>query len=401
MLKSEQSIITYDRGFAYPDRLSRQKHGQYFGYGEEMLTLYRQGIGRTRSELHESINRLFRNEPDCDPRRIRAFCRILDDAGEYDVDREGRTARFRFHLFSSASALHAPSKGSGEKRAREDLARMCGLTREEIESALYADRRECHLLQAFTGYTDAEALLARYNVAQIQACLYRAEGLRIMATRDFKTILRCAKLARLLHDILRLGPSKFRIDLSGPAAVLRHTCRYGVNMARFLPGLLACRGWKLLAALKTPWGAAARFRLSHEEGLMSHLPAPRQYDSLVEENFARAFGQRRSAWRLYREAEILHEGQTAFVPDFVMRHEKGCEVCFEIVGFWTEDYLTQKKEVLKRFRHHRILIALPDRSRRRDAQTPANVILYKNAPEPEAVVEALERMRRKGPCYLG
>ncbi len=44
----------------------------------------------------------------------------------------------------------------------------------------------------------------------------------------------------------------------------------------------------------------------------------------------------------------MAEGQTAFVPDFVFRHEGGREVLFEIVGFWTPRYLERKRETLAR-----------------------------------------------------
>ncbi len=36
-------------------------------------------------------------------------------------------------------------------------------------------------------YPDAAALLRRYNVAQLQAALYRAERLVVTASEDFKT----------------------------------------------------------------------------------------------------------------------------------------------------------------------------------------------------------------------
>src|SRR5439155_16784412 len=124
-------------------------------------------------------------------------------------------------------------------------ARDVGRPWEEIEAELYLDVIDQQRLLSFQGGEDPPALLARYNVAQVQACLYRAERLTITATSDFKTILRHAKLARLLHEIERRGPSNYRILLTGPASVLEGTRRYGVSMARFLPSLLGCKGWSL------------------------------------------------------------------------------------------------------------------------------------------------------------
>jgi hypothetical protein len=249
------------------------------------------------------------------------------------------------------------------------------------------------LLASFEGYPDGPALLSRYNVAQLQACLYRAESMTVEAAGDFKTILRYAKLARLLHEIRPLGPSRYRITFSGPASILRDTRSYGVNFARFLPALLACRGWTLSAVTQTPWKTKAMLKLRDKDGFKSHLPPADEFDSSVEETFAGKFGPERAGWRLIREGEILHEGQSVFVPDFVFRHTDGTQVLLEIVGFWTPEYLASKRQTLRQFRQHNVLIALPERSVREDAAIGDNVILYKTALKLQPVLEALERCR--------
>jgi len=64
--------------------------------------------------------------------------------------------------------------------------------------------------------------------------------------------------------------------------------------------------------------------LSAEEGLVSHLPAPDEFDSQVEQEFAVKWGtEPRDGWRLIREGEVLHSAQKVFIPDFVFRHDDG------------------------------------------------------------------------------
>jgi predicted nuclease of restriction endonuclease-like RecB superfamily len=263
----------------------------------------------------------------------------------------------------------------------------------EIEAGLYADVMAFQRLEAFEGYPDGPSLLSRYNVAQLQACLYRAQSMTVETTADFKTILRYAKLARLLHEIRLLGPSRYRIIFSGPASILRETRSYGINFARFLPALLACRGWTLRAVIQTPWKTQARLELSEGDGFKSHLPPAEEFDSTVEEAFAAKFGPQRDGWTLIREGEILHQGQSAFVPDFVFRHEGGAEVVMEIVGFWTPEYLASKRQTLRQFGPRRILIALPERSLRPGAAVGDNVVLYKTVLKVQPVLEALEKCR--------
>ena len=400
MLTSDQAIVVYERGRALPDRLTRRAHAQYVTYAERMLAVYRSGVGRTRRELHRSIEGILADEPDCEARRIQAFCKLLDDASDFATDPKGNAARLRLRVFSLAARHHPLVKRpdqlfeSSEAEVKAWIAQRLGRPWPEIEGELYADVIDFQRLTAFEGYADAQALLRRYNVAQVQACLYRCEQMAVQATGDFKTLLRYAKLARLLHEIRRLGPSKYRIELSGPASLLRQTRRYGVSFARFVPALLACRGWTMQALVRTPWGGKARLVLSSGDGIRSHLPPPEEFDSTLEEKFAARFGPERDGWHLLREAEIVHEGQTAFVPDFVFRHDDGTEVLFEIVGFWTPEYLASKRETLRRFRRHNILIAVAERSLRPGATVPDDVVVYKTALKIGPVVEALERIRQ-------
>ena len=401
MLTRDESIVVYERGRAIPDRLTRRAHAHYLAYADRMLDTYRRGAGRTRRELHRAIEGIFADEPECESRRIRAFSKLLDDASEYDEDRRRVAAKLRLQVFGMAAKSHPlvsqPDRlfEAGEAEVKARIARELGRPWPEIEAQLYADVLDFQKLKEFRGYPDAGAFLSRYNVAQVQACLYRAERMAITATRDFKTILRYAKLARLLLDIERVAPSAYRIELSGPASLLRETRRYGVNLARFLPALLACEGWRMEATLRTPWGAKARLELSSRDGLRSHLPPPEEFDSTVEEAFAARFGEEREGWRLLREAEIVHEGQTAFVPDFTFRHADGTEVLFEVVGYWTPEYLARKRETLRRFRRHKILLAVSARSLREGTRLPDDIIVYKTCIRPDAVVDALERIRAK------
>jgi hypothetical protein len=395
MLRSEHSIVVYDSGKAMPDLLTRKRHAHYLTYVKQMLAVYRTGIGRTRRELHTAIQNILAHEPDCDRRRIAAFCRLLDDAGEFADDSRGLAAELRLKVFSIAARYHPLVESAdriferNETEVKNLIAGEVGKPWPEIEKGLYVDVIDFQPLLSFKGYPDEAALLSRYNMAQLQACLYKADSMTVYARGDFNSILRYAKLARLLHDIIRVGPNEYRFDFSGPQSVLHETRRYGVNFARFVPALAACRDWSMRASLRTPWGTRAVLAVSHKTGYVSHLPAPGDFDSSIEESFASKFGQEQEGWRLFREGVILHDGQTTFVPDFVFRHTDGREVLMEVVGFWTPEYLAKKRATLQRFRRHRILLAVAHRSLRPGAEIPPGVIVYKTALKVEAVMEAL------------
>lgn len=406
MLTGDQAVVAFESGRALPDRLTWRTHAAYVGHAARMLALYREGRGRTRRELHRAVDAILAAEPDCDPRRIRAFAKLLDDASEFAWDPEGSAADLRLRVFQVAARFHPlVERADGlfetsEVSVKETVARELGRPWLEIEEVLFADFPDQQRLLSFEpGYPDARALLSRYNVAQVQACLYRAEALTVHARADFKTILRYAKLARLLHVIVPAGKDAYRIDLSGPTAVLEETRRYGVDLARFLPALIACRDWSLRARVKTPWGWAARLELSSEDGLVSHLPAPSEFDSSIEERFAKKWGDEpREGWRLLREGRILSRNQTTFVPDFAFVHEDGLEVLFEIVGFWTPEYLAQKRETLSKFKGERILLAVPERFGHEVAPSKravVGVVPYKTAIKLEPVLAELRKARAR------
>jgi predicted nuclease of restriction endonuclease-like RecB superfamily len=125
------------------------------------------------------------------------------------------------------------------------------------------------------------------------------------------------------------------------------------------------------------------------------LPPPDQFDSSLEKSLARKFGPERDGWRLIREGEILHNQQKTFIPDFTFRHEDGTQVLMEIVGFWTPEYLTHRRETLKQFRDHKILIALPEKSLRKGAHIGKKVLVYKTTLKLSSLLETLERIRTK------
>lgn len=387
MLTREHGIAEYKDGRILPDRLTTGRHGHYLDYAQAMMEVYRQGQGQTRRELHRLVAAIFAEEDDCPSRRIDAFCKLLDDVSTYARDPKGKAARLRRKVFRLAAPSHPLVQEADrlfdqtEQEAKERIAKELGTPWEEIEDVLFADVMEFHRLLDFPGYEDATALLRRYNVAQVQVALYLASEMVIWAEQDFKTILRHAKLAGLLHRIRRTKAGTYEIRLDGPASLLRQTRRYGVAMARLIPKLLACQGWRMKARVLTPrQGFEVALELSPEDGLKSHLSSPEEFDSGVEEAFTRKWGEQpREGWQLIREGEVLHKGQKVFVPDFVFEHEDGRRVIMEVVGFWTEEYLQEKVQTLREFREHNILLAVGEAGAKRISGLPEETIFYKGA----------------------
>src|SRR6056297_832172 len=383
MLRSEHCIVRYDfrRRTVHPDRLIRGRHAHYLAAMRLCLRHYRRGIGEPRQRLHRAVEETLTRLGDCPPRRTAAFCKLLDDAAEFDSDPKA-AATMRQHVFTAAAPLHpivSVREGIFEhdvQAARKIVCDSLRLTWDQIESQMFGDVIELQRLVSFDEQLDSLALLRRYNLAQTQAALYRATQVRIDARADLKTIVRHVKLARLMHRIEKSDdhPSGYRFLLDGPGSELRRTTRYGVRFAAMLPMLLACRDCGLAADLVSPRGDSMRMTLTSDDGLHSDHAAPPQHDSELEQDIETTWHRDPpSGWTMARESALLVQGQTVFTPDFVLTDEiNRRRIYLEVVGYWTPEYLQAKAAKLATFRDSvgrkdRWLIMVPKGSKAEDA----------------------------------
>ncbi|TWT73156.1 DUF790 family protein [Allorhodopirellula solitaria] len=406
MLTKQESILEFDfsRQAVLPDRLTRKTHSPYLPAVEQILGIYRDQVGRTRRELHTLVQRTMQELEDCSSVRMSAFCKLLDDASEFDQDRSGAAATLRRRVFTLAAAyhplVHAPDHlfASSEAEVKQKIADQLGRSWPDIEAELFADVIEFHRLKTPPDASiDAAALLSRYNVAQTQTALYSAVELTVLAGRDFKTILRYAKLARLMHTISRQG-NGYTLRFNGPASIVRETRRYGVAMARFLPGLLAADDWRMRAIVIGPLRRRFALQLSSRDGLRSEV-APSDFDSELEETFHRRWLESDTGdWQIARESTVLHSGQNVFMPDFTFRHPDHGEMLLEIIGFWTPEYLREKAQRLAQFSDHgRILLAVAEHADEAIPDLGLPRAVYKTKLLPKAVMGLLAAAHEASP----
>ena len=365
MLSRDEAFCDYEvrNRTVRPHRLGHRDHGHYVGYAERMLNIYRQGVGRRRCDLHRDVEAVFDQE-ECHPRCIKAFQKLLDVASEFEAGREG-TRELRQTVFGRAAGNYPLVRegprfyGHDENKVKASIARELKRPWGEIEEDLFSDLHDFRRLKSFDGDADAAALLARYNVAQVQAALYDAVEMRVWAGErtDLKILVRQIKWTGLVHEISRRSDGKpgYEFVFDGPASVHEHTRRYGVNMARFIPALLSCEDWRMEAFVQRLGDGGPHFRLllDSKKGLRGHMPPSKEFDSSVEETFSKKWGGEEAlheGWRMRREGTVLERHQHLFTPDFTLTHaESGREVWFEIVGYWREGYRRHKLDTLERF----------------------------------------------------
>jgi predicted nuclease of restriction endonuclease-like RecB superfamily len=423
MLTKELAIATYIDGKVLPDRLSRTKHAPYIDLANQMCQVYRSGIGSMRKTLHQEIQKILQADPQCPIRRVGAFCKLLDERSEFDAGKPQKAAQLRQRVFRQAAKLH-PLVSNVESildhlhtDVKDQIAQSENTSWLDLQKQLFSDIIEHHRLLKFNSPEQDTDLLARYNVAQTQAALFDASEILVDAKGDWKAILRYAKLAQLMHRIEPIEGG-YRITLDGPASILRRTHRYGFQMAKFLPGLLSCSGWKMSATLlpkgfakyaHTAWAQKKRWTLQLDDqcGLQSSSGPQNAFDSQIEEQLVENWnlmqllhdGTAESVpWQLIREGDILVREQRVFFPDFTILTPSGNRVLLEIVGFWTPEYQRHKAQVLQEFSDTPILLAIPKSLKaqwsKHNFSPHHRVIYYGQEIFPGEIIQTIEENRK-------
>ena len=376
MLRGEHVMARLVRGRLVPHRLTPNDE-QAREVAEALVNLHVSHLGKPRVRLERDLA-LVEEEigPRMDPRRgfkiVRALSKLLEERSSWASPTETDPYTLRTRLFELAAALPELPSHTGallETETREDLlSRVTTETGVEDPAALmYADRQGAQLLSSFEP-PSPEALISRYNVAQIQGVLYSAKDLTVDLGEeaDARLVFHYVKLLGLIYSLEQTSRG-YRLHLDGPLSLFNSTRKYGLRLAKLLPGLLLPAPWKLHASVS--WkGREAILELDSETpGLTSHYKGPADTgEGDTREAFVKAWGRTKDTgdWKIEPGVEILPVSQlkTALVPDVAFRNTRtGERVHLEILGFWAERYLSERVALLREAakRGRRVLIAAP------------------------------------------
>jgi predicted nuclease of restriction endonuclease-like RecB superfamily len=345
-------------------------------------------VGRTRTAVEAALSRP--PGPGARPARWEAATHLV--LGLWGFDLRGLPlppATLRATLFEAAA------RASVEERAAvlDRVARGLGLAPEALLRDLYADLPEERVLAAGPELTAAE-LVRRYNLALAQGLLMRTESLEVTLSSHITTVLRFARLRRLLCLAQALPGCGARVQLSGPLSLFHHTTKYGRAMAAWLPVLARAPDWHLSATCVLH-GERWHWQASHADPLAPPGPL-RPFDSKLEAAFARDLARQAPGWQLLREADPVQIGRSIVCPDFTLVDPaRGLRVPVEVVGFWTPEYLAHKLAVLRRLpAGQRWLVCIDETLAGRDqaeAVLPGEAFRFRRRIDVEAFLAFLER----------
>ena len=241
------------------------------------------------------------------------------------------------------------------------VAASLGVSREDLQESLFGDLPGERLVAAPAQPLSAAELALRCNLAVVQGLLFRATVVRIEIEGNTRVLVRHAKWRGLICTLAgRSGSGSATVELSGPFALFRNTRLYGRALGELVPLLAWCPRFRLRADCVFH-GRRLTLQLGTGDPIFPSS-APRRYDSLLEERFAREFRRLAPEWDVIREPEPIAAASTLIFPDFALQHRSDPtrRWLLEIVGFWTPDYVARKLALYRSARLSNLILCIDE-----------------------------------------
>jgi len=274
----------------------------------------------------------------------------------------------------------------------QHVASKLGIDTNYLEKLMWLDQEDYLILESFSSIKPKH-LLGIYNLSILQTLLFNSVNFEftVKGGTNWKQVLRTIKRFGLMYNLQKTqknSDSKFRKEIQsnqteqnvidgdnlnsyfndsiicsidGPLSIFKLTNKYGILIAKVIPKIISAHTWNIKASIIKNSLSGRKlydFDLSSDSDVYLfnsindrfYNDYPSQdsnrdnldFDSFVEAKFATQFEKFRTGWKLVREPDplILPDGR-AFIADFLFERY-GKKIYFEIVGFWTAQYLKRK-----------------------------------------------------------
>ena len=315
-------------------------------------------VGEPRSALDSALEELERDAEDY--KLVRGLGALLERDCTFETEAPIEPTRARRAAFEAAEAIGVVTEDERAMaliRAGEGF----GLPADDVETALYADLDERQILTSVESRWDPENLVAQYNLSLAQTALFDATEVSVRSS-DPKALITAVKRLRLMYEIRKTDEGR-EVVVTGPTSLFRATRRYGTRFARLLRTLAGASEWHLEATIDDR-GTERKLALSDADPISipdADPVAEVSFDSDVEADFAGRFTTLPLEWSLVREPEPLATGTRVMIPDFAFDYDHDdFRVYFEIMGFWTPEYVEKKLTQLEGIDDVEMVVAVDD-----------------------------------------
>lgn len=308
-----------------------------------VLGAFQGHVGEERGTLRDALTDIEREASDF--KLVRGFAHLVERDAAFAVEAPVEPSSARHAAFGAAEDVGVVHADEREEALALAADRFPGeVTAGELAASLYADRESREVLQEVAPRWTPAALVDQYNLSLAQTALFDATEMRVQSG-DPRGLVSAVKRLGLLYEVVPLGDGDGReVVLTGPDALFRHTRRYGTRFARVLRTVASGDDWRVEATVDDRGTERLLVLTGDDLSVPDADPVTDvSYDSGVEREFAARFQSLDLDWSLVREPDVLAAGDRLMVPDFAFDYEFGDErVYFEIMGFWTPEYVEKK-----------------------------------------------------------
>jgi uncharacterized protein len=320
-----------------------------------LIEAYKAHVGEKKKTLKAIVTDL--ENSGCEYRFVRGLALLLDRKGTFTCNSKINPVDLRRKLFQATEKVGLPTTLEKRRRILETATSEMALTLENIEEYLYADLDDELILEKFDPPSASE-LLEQYNLSLTQTLLFDSTELSFTASGNWQRLFYSVKKLGLIYEVYRDNDCLW-VKIDGPVSLFKLTKRYGINIAKLLPLIVANPEWTINAKILWKYtNEICNFKIeSRKHSFLLRKPTllPVTYDSAAEESFASQFQAVKSGWTLKREPEPVPAGTQVIIPDFSLERAD-LKIYMEIVGFWTEEYLLRKAEKLKQVKEKMLLL---------------------------------------------
>ena len=350
MLRKEHLRVSRAGG-GYHLRFAGREHRPL---AARVLGTFQGHVGQPRERLEGALAE--REAEAEDFKLVRGLAALVERECTFETRAPLDPERARRVAFEEAEVVGVAS----ERERAEALSRAGERLRTEpraVSESLYADLDERQVLTEVGDRYDPDSLLAQYDLSLAQTALFDATEVRLRSS-DPRTLVSAAKRLGLLYEVRRTEEGR-ELVLSGPDGLFGATRRYGTRFARLLRSVAGTEEWALTATVDD-YGTERTLELSDEDLRVPDTEPVVEvsYDSAVEADFATRFSALDLDWELVREPEPLETGASVMIPDFAFDYRfSRFRVFFEIMGFWTPEYVEKKLSQLEGAEEVDLLVA--------------------------------------------
>ena len=337
-------------------------HPQFADGSDEPLAArvigtYQGHVGEPRGALDAALTDLEREAEEF--KLVRGFAKLVDREATFETRAAVAPERARRAAFEAGAAVGVVTEEEREQ-ALADAADRLDASPETVAESLYADRERRQVLVDLDARWDPAELVAQYNLSLAQTALFDAVEVRVRSS-DPRAVVDAIKRLRLMYEIRATDDGR-EFVVTGPGALFRNSRRYGTAFARLLRSVAATDDWRLDATVDDR-GTERELHLDDGDVTVpgTEPVAEMSFDSDVEADFATRFQSLDLDWELVREPEPLAAGSRVAIPDFAFDYRHGdFRVFFEIMGFWTPEYVEKKLGQLADIADVELLVAVDE-----------------------------------------